>query len=339
MFKNNVEILSLRIVGRILLLLFMVMGYLGYSQNIAPTALPDSYTNFINQTLVVDASTGLLANDNDPDGGVLSVNPTVVSGPTSGTLNLNSDGSFTFNPLIGNAADVTFDYQVCDDGIANELVSQFDFDTAALTTATVGPNASSVNPNAVQTACGIRIGTGAGGSAGLDFVIPNTGSIFNFTSFNIEFDYQDNESTADIITAGNFRVYHITGNELGISITVINGITGLSTTYTRTLGNFLGGNITYSIEYQELTGDIIYTANGVTTTLANVAPDYSPLDTSLVVDPVVGRFMDNAGGPDPSLCRVVFIDSSILCDVATATINTLTSVITNRKITYRVNKN
>ena len=339
MFGNKTEIWSLEMVRRIHLLLFLLIGYLGYNQNITPTVLPESYTNFLNQTLLVDSSNGLLANDTDPDGGTLSVNPTVVSGPTSGTLSLNSDGSFVFNPLIGNSADVSFEYQVCDNGVANQLVSQFDFDTAALTSATVGPDAISVNPNAVQTACGIRIGTGAGGSAGLDFVIPNTGNIFNFTSFDIEFDYRDNEGTADIITAGNFRVYHITANQLGISITVINGNTGVSTTYTRTLGNFLAGNATYRIEYQELTGDIIYTANGTVTTLANVAPDYSPLDTSLVVNPIVGRFMDNSGVPNPSLCRVVFTDSSILCDVATATISTLTSVITNRRITYRVNKN
>ncbi len=315
------------------------IGFFGFSQNVAPTALPESYTNFLNQTLVVDAGMGLLANDVDPDGGSLSVNPTPVNGPTTGSLTLNEDGSFTFNPLMGNTADVTFDYQICDDGTANQVVSHFDFDTATLTSATVGPDATSLNPNAVQTACGIRIGTGAGGSTGLDFVIPNTGSIFNFTSFKIEIDYQDNESTADIVTAGNFRLYHITGNEIGISVTVINGTTGLSTTYTRTLGSFLPGNVTYIVEYQELTGDIIYTANGVTTTFFNVAPDYSPLDTSLVVDPIVGQFMDNAGGPDPSLCRIVFTDSSILCDISTATIHTQTSVITNRKITYRVNKN
>lgn len=323
----------------LVLCLLLGLGTFGYGQNVAPTALPDSYSGFLNQTLTIDVAAGLLANDNDPDGGVLSVNPTPVSGPTTGTLSLNTDGSFVFNPLIGNTADVTFEYQVCDDGTANQIVSHFDFDTATLTDATVGPDAIGVNPNAVQTACGIRIGAGAGGSTGLDFEIPNTGGIFNFTSFNIEFDYQDNENTADIITAGNFRIYHITGNEVGISITVINSNTGISTTYTRNLGGFLAGNVTYSIEYQEQTGDIIYTANGTVTTFSNVAPDYSPLDTSLASNPIVGRFMDNAGGPDPSICRVVFTDTSILCDIATATINTLTSVITNRKITYRVNKN
>lgn len=307
------------------------------AQNIPPLAADDTYTGHLNRTLTVNALNGLLTNDTDADGGNLSVNPTPVASPATGILTLSNDGSFTFVPQMGFVGNVTIDYEVCDDGTANELISQFDFDTAALTTATVGPNATTINSNAVQTACGIRIGSGAGGSTGLDITIPNTGNIFDFSSFRIEFDYQDNEGTADIITGGNFRIYHITGNELGVVITVINGNTGLSTSYTRTLGSFLGGNVTYIVEYDELSGDITYTANGTTTTISNVAPDYSPLDTSLATAPIVGRFMDNSGGPDPSLCKIAITDTSKLCDTGTVNINITTSLVTNKRITYRLN--
>jgi hypothetical protein len=296
----------------------------------------DVYVGYLNRAITVDVLNGVLANDTDSDGGGLSVNPTPVVPPITGILTLGNDGSFTFVPQTGFVGNVTFDYEVCDDGTVNQLVSQFDFDTSALTTATVGPNAITINSNAVQTACGVRIGSGAGGSTGLDITIPNTGGIFNFSSFRIEFDYQDNEGTADIITGGNFRIYHITGNELGVSITVINSNTGLSTTYTRTLGSFLSGNVTYIMEYDELTGDITYTANGTTTTLSNVAPDYSPLDTNLSTAPIVGKFMDNSGGPDPSLCKIAITDTSKLCDIGTVNISILASLITNKRITYRV---
>lgn len=307
-----------------------------FGQNIAPIATDDVYTGYLNRTTTVDVSNGVLANDTDPDGGSLSVNPIPVVSPTTGILTLGNDGSFTFVPQAGFVGNVAFDYEVCDDGTASQLVSQFDFDTSALTTATVGPNATTINSNAVQTACGVRIGSGAGGSAGLDITIPNTGGIFDFSSFRIEFDYQDNEGTADIITGGNFRIYHITGNELGVAITVIDGNTGFSTTYTRTLGSFLGGNVTYIVEYDELTGDITYTANGTTTTISNVAPDYSPLDTSLATAPIVGRFMDNSGGPNPSLCKIAITDTSKLCDIGTVNMSISASLITNKRITYRI---
>lgn len=315
---------------------FLSIFYELAAQNTPPVATDDGYTGYLNRTMTQSAGNGLLANDSDPDGGTLSVNPTPVTSPSSGTLTLAADGSFTYIPQLGFTGSVTFDYSVCDDGTTNQLVSQFDFDTPALTTATVGPNATTINPNAVQTACGVRIGSGAGGSAGLDITVPNTGGIFNFTSFSIELDYRDNENTADIITGGNFRIYHITGNQIGVAITVIDGNTGNSTTYTQNLGNFLSGTANYIVEYDELTGDIIYTANGTTTTINNVAPDYSPLDTSLVVAPIVGRFMDNSGGPNPSLCKIAVTDTSKLCDTATVTINMTTSLITNRRITYRV---
>ncbi len=322
---------------RIVFLVSMLVYCPLFGQNIAPTATDDIYPGHLNRTITADISNGVLANDTDPDGGSLSVNPIPVVSPTTGILTLGNDGSFTFVPQTGFVGNVTFDYEVCDDGTASQLVSQFDFDTSALTTATVGPNATTINSNAVQTACGVRIGSGAGGSAGLDITIPNTGGIFDFTSFRIEFDYQDNEGTADIITGGNFRIYHITGNELGVAVTVIDGNTGFSTMYTRTLGSFLGGNITYIVEYDELTGDITYTANGTTTTISNVAPDYSPLDTSLATAPIVGRFMDNSGGPNPSLCKIAITDTSKLCDIGTVNMSISASLITNKRITYRVN--
>ncbi len=42
------------------------------------------------------ASTGVLANDSDPEGNILTVKP--GSGPAHGALSLNGDGSFTYTP-------------------------------------------------------------------------------------------------------------------------------------------------------------------------------------------------------------------------------------------------
>ena len=330
--------------GRLrLILIFGLLFLLGiqkeYAQNGPPVASDDSYSTGLNTPLNVVAAQGLLNNDTDPDAPAgLTVNPTPVTGPGSGAVVMNPDGSFSYTPNPGFSGTDSFTYQVCDDGTPNTLVSRFDFNTTNLGLATTGPNATSVNPLAVQTACGIRIGSGAGGSVGLDVVVPNTGGIFDFTSFIVSFEYRDQENTADIVTAGNFRIWHISGNNLGVQVRVIDGITGLPATYTQNLGGFLGGSNPYSIEYDELSGNIIYTANGTTTTFT-LAPAYSPLNSGLATDIILGRFMDNAGAALPSLCSMEFVDSSKLCDTADVSIVIPTSLITNRRITYRVNGN
>jgi len=320
-------------------LTFILYGNVLTAQKAPPVAIDDGYTAGLNATLNVPASNGLLNNDTDLNGTAsLTVDTTPVSGPSSGTVTLNSDGSFSYSPTTGFVGAATFDYRVCDDGSPNDVVSRFDFDTAPLGNATIGPNATSINTIATQTGCGIHIPPGQnGGAVGLDLVIPNTGAIFDFTSFRMDFEYRDQEGTADIATAGNFRIYHITGNQLGLRVSVINGTTGLPTNYTITLGNFLPGNVPYSVEYDELTGNVIYTANGAATTI-NIAPAYSPLNTALATDITVGVFMDNSGTASPSLCSIAFTDTSKLCDIGTVTINIRASLITNRKITYRVNR-
>ncbi len=309
------------------------------AQKAPPVAGDDSFTVGYNVTRNVSQLDGLLANDTDANGlGTMAVQVIPVTSPTNGSLTLNSDGSFIYTPNSGFLGTDTFQYRVCDDGTPNDVVSRFDFDDPDLTVATIGPDASSVNPLAAQLGCGIYFPTGAGGSAGFDINVPNTGGIFNFTSFTVSFEYEDQESTADIITAGNFRVYHITGNQVGIRLDVINGTTGLPSSFTQNLGNFVSGNAPYTIGYNETTGNITYTANG-STTVFNVAPPNSPLNTGLAGDILLGRLMDGSGSTRPSLCSMEFRDDSRLCDVGLVTLNVMASVITNSRITYRVKPN
>ncbi len=323
----------------VLLLMGMLTGTPCLAQNVAPVAVDDSYNSGINFTLQPNAANGVLANDTDANGnGTLSVRTTPLSGPSNGLLTLNTDGSFSYTPNSGFTGTDTFTYQVCDDGTPNTVVSRFDFDTSTITAATIGPDATSVNANAAQTGCGIHFPSGAGGSAGFDIIVPNATGIFNYTSFAISFEYQDQESTADIITSGNVRIYHISGNTMGIQVTVIRGDTGVQQTYTQSLGNFISGNVPYTVAYDEATGNVTYTANG-TTTVYSVAPPFSPLDSSIATDVTIGRLMDGSGSALPSLCSMEFVDASVLCDDALVTLTVTASVITNRRITYRVNPN
>jgi VCBS repeat-containing protein len=64
--------------------------------NVAPVAVADSYNVNEDNTLTVDAGTGVLANDGDANGDTITA--AVVSGPAHGSLVLNADGSFTYTP-------------------------------------------------------------------------------------------------------------------------------------------------------------------------------------------------------------------------------------------------
>jgi adhesin/invasin len=75
-----------------------------------PAAQNDSYGATAGVPLTVSAGQGVLANDSDPDGD--SMTASVVSGPSSGTLTFNSDGSFVYTSSASFFGSVTFTYQV-----------------------------------------------------------------------------------------------------------------------------------------------------------------------------------------------------------------------------------
>ncbi len=64
-------------------------------ENDAPVAAADAgYVNTVGADVVVSAADGVLGNDSDPDGDVLSA--VLDTPPATGTLTLNADGSFTY---------------------------------------------------------------------------------------------------------------------------------------------------------------------------------------------------------------------------------------------------
>ncbi len=84
--------------------------------NDVPVAANDAYTVAEDLPLAV-AAPGVLANDTDADSPAALTAITVTS-PLTGSLAFNSDGSFTYTPLIGFTGVVTFTYQA-NDGLAN----------------------------------------------------------------------------------------------------------------------------------------------------------------------------------------------------------------------------
>ena len=81
--------------------------------NDPPVAINDSYNLRPNQTLTVDAATGLLANDTDPNGDPLKV-IRVDATNLAGSVVVEAGGNFTYTPSTGFAGDTYFTYFITD---------------------------------------------------------------------------------------------------------------------------------------------------------------------------------------------------------------------------------
>ncbi len=89
--------------------------------NQAPVATADSYTISEEEQLVVDVSTGVLANDTDGDNDPLTA--VLVDDVSNGVLNLAADGSFDYTPALDFAGIDSFTYRANDGNINSNLAT------------------------------------------------------------------------------------------------------------------------------------------------------------------------------------------------------------------------
>ena len=92
----------------------------GTSGNSAPVAKDSTYTVDEADTLTV-GSPGVLANDVDPDGDVLTA--ILVSDVSNGTLALSPDGAFSYAPNVGFSGIDTFTYRANDGTLDSNIAS------------------------------------------------------------------------------------------------------------------------------------------------------------------------------------------------------------------------
>jgi Ca2+-binding RTX toxin-like protein len=85
--------------------------YYYYTEPTPPVAVNDAYSVVGGATLTV-APPGVLANDTDANGDSLTAQ--LVSGPSSGVLVLNPNGSFSYTPGVNTVGTVTFTYRAAD---------------------------------------------------------------------------------------------------------------------------------------------------------------------------------------------------------------------------------
>ncbi len=109
--------------------------------NVAPEAADDGYSVAQDSTLSIDAASGVLANDSDPNGD--SIRATAFTPPLHGTLTTADDGSFLYTPATGFAGMDSFAYEATDGAT---------FSNAATVTITVTATGANTPPIATDDA-------------------------------------------------------------------------------------------------------------------------------------------------------------------------------------------
>ncbi|HEY0866715.1 MAG TPA: cadherin-like domain-containing protein [Fimbriimonas sp.] len=89
---------------------------LRFRQNVSPVAASDAYATDEDQTLTVQASAGVLANDRDPNGDALTALLVTAPPAGAGILALDADGSFVFTPKLNFHGTTSFRYRAVDPG-------------------------------------------------------------------------------------------------------------------------------------------------------------------------------------------------------------------------------
>ncbi len=124
--------------------------------NDSPTAANDAYSTDEDSVLTVSAP-GVLVNDSDVDSSGITAG--LVTGPASGTLTLNADGSFTYTPTANFNGTDSFTYRAGDGGAnsapatATITVNPVDEPRQTLTVTRIG------NARITSTPAGIDCGT------------------------------------------------------------------------------------------------------------------------------------------------------------------------------------
>ncbi|MFD1606069.1 Ig-like domain-containing protein, partial [Flavobacterium artemisiae] len=107
--------------------------------NDAPVASNDSYTVLEGGTLTVTAANSILSNDTDAENNPLTA--VLVTGPSHGTLTLNSNGTFTYTHDGSETTTDNFTYRA-NDGTANSNTATVTITVTPVNDAPVASNDS-----------------------------------------------------------------------------------------------------------------------------------------------------------------------------------------------------
>ena len=112
---------------------------IGSVNNTAPVAADDAYTTDQDITLVASTINGVLVNDTDPNGDILSAS--LMSDVSNGSLSLETDGSFSYAPNAGYVGMDSFTY------VAQDATESSNVATVTITVESTNNNTAPVANN------------------------------------------------------------------------------------------------------------------------------------------------------------------------------------------------
>ncbi len=121
----------------------------------APVAVGDSYTVSAGATTNIPAVSGVLTNDTDDDSTPPAIRAVIASGPSHGSVTLNTDGSFSYTPAANFAGNDSFTYVANDGSWSGDATVPMSGNSAPATVAILVRyrfvNVQNVPPSAGQT--------------------------------------------------------------------------------------------------------------------------------------------------------------------------------------------
>lgn len=92
-------------------------------------------------------------------------------------------------------------------GQNRQIFSRFEFERYPLTYAEIGPNATSVDPDAITDGQSIYMQANCISIKGFDLTVPTTGGIFDQPEMGMVFRFQRDEAFANFFNRGNTAFY------------------------------------------------------------------------------------------------------------------------------------
>jgi hypothetical protein len=190
-----------------------------------------------------------------------------------------------------------------------QVISQFNWNSNPVTTAAIGPNATSVSGSAISSPGGVggTNGLNAGlPTADINLTIPTGGGLFDVSGIDVSIDYQRDESVGNFFTRGSSLI--ITGaSNLSVSYRVDNGAGGFNIVNSGNVFAIPNDNTfrTYRFVYLPTTGTGSLFVNG-SSVWTNDGPDNRSMYWTGSGNIVIGALLDGASG------NITFLDDLII---------------------------
>ena len=198
-------------------------------------------------------------------------------------------------------------------GSSAQIISRFTWNANPVTTADIGPNATSVSGSAISSTGGVggTNGLNAGlPTADLNLTIPTGSGIFDVPGIEVSVDYQRDESVGNFFNRGSSLI--ITGaSNLSVSYRVDNGAGGFNTVNSGNVFAIPNDNVfrNYSFYYLPTSGIGVLAVDGATV-WTNDGPDNRNMYWTGAGNIVIGSALDGASQ------NQAFLDNLIIGQVS-----------------------